>query len=743
MEPWVVDAGSYIINDETEAYTYKSLKIKQYLNVGDHERKFILSGTKGLGKTLLLNIKSYNYYKHHLHLHKVHNLSVNNLTENITLSNLNLSKEELVRQFNNVDIWVEIWEFILMYCSVKIMLGDEGLSKELYQFFEKNQSVNSVLQRVLNDRKKSIPLITRYRSEIDSAFRGIKSGIVIFLDNLDQEVGKILRSIRYDDDEYKANLIRVYVGVQVGLIKAIYSINRANPHVKFYATIRQEAFLAAGDLTANFREYVIELTYSKENIQEIFERNIEAMPAEELVSPESSSKIENFLGFELMTHPFAKDANGFLRAEKAFDFIFRHSLGRPRDMIYIGRELRELIQNEYQPLSKEDKIYQVRLRVNTLSYSIFQDFRSEIIPPANDTEINGLIEIFYKNVLESKSLDVTKLGVIKRFYNLGLIGYVKAYEAYGQFKYKQYFKPVGNYNPFTMEELPKAEFYISHPCLDKALIDKHGFTNFYNENNIIGNGLDFHLTTTNHNISNDIYKRNLEHYHPKIETERWSQKKPGNNHDRELKYYYDTFFGNNDLYIQFKFEHIVLEEGKKIYFILKKLYLLTEIDKKDFPQYANIAAKYKDQLYQYSINRGYKSKLDFEGEPNWENFVNINLGRLLTVGCYLFLDFSCKQIHDFLVNGNLPNNLSALGTYKKGDSDIRYLRTCFFIKGLVNDSNKQAKYITKKNISQNLSDFEKETLKLWNDTFIYEIQEEDFPELNRVKEKLSLEWKKY
>ena len=127
---------------------------------------------------------------------------------------------------------------------------------------------------------------------------------------------------------------------KMGLVAAIYSIYRQNSHVKIFATIRREPWEAAtGTLKVNYRNHATFLQYEKDEIRQIFEKNISMMNEEDLVAPSGKNPIERFIGFDEIPHRFALDENEEPRKEDVFDFIYRHTYGRPREIVLMGLEI--------------------------------------------------------------------------------------------------------------------------------------------------------------------------------------------------------------------------------------------------------------------------------------------------------------------------------------------------------------------------------------------------------------------
>lgn len=275
---------------------------------------------------------------------------------------------------------------------------------------------------------------------------------------------------------------------------AIYHINRHNSHIKVYATIRSEAFNAQdGDMRFNYKNYCTELKYTKAEIKKIYELNIGLMKKEHYIDKDAKEHSERFVGFNLMPHPFAKDKNGKKRTESTFDFLYRHTLGRPREIVYMGRHIFENIvcSTDYRTSSKKNRIEKLRWEVNSVSNSLLQNYFKEIIPRFNKEELIDFLNIVQCNVIPSIFLSKELEKKMKHFYSIGILGFIKKKNHHSnENTFIQEFLPVAQYSYNEHIDLPKSKYYLTHPTLDdqlKKLFD----LSFYNRNNIIGNGYDF------------------------------------------------------------------------------------------------------------------------------------------------------------------------------------------------------------------------------------------------------------
>lgn len=109
---WNIDANDIAINEidttNLSKYIVITPPITSYLN--DRNKKFFIVAPKGLGKTLLLKIKS----------QKIRNenpgyklIPEDRLCEKFSTVSLSISSKEL-NSFNNREVWDKVWELALL-----------------------------------------------------------------------------------------------------------------------------------------------------------------------------------------------------------------------------------------------------------------------------------------------------------------------------------------------------------------------------------------------------------------------------------------------------------------------------------------------------------------------------------------------------------------------------------------------------------------------------------------------------
>ncbi|MBK6619388.1 MAG: hypothetical protein IPG32_00345 [Saprospirales bacterium] len=364
MKPWDFSAENFSPDDNAEKYIYKNGKIERYLEVGKHEHNFFLSGSKGLGKTLLITFKAYRYWKLLNTIEEREKggqrikLNVNDLVESLSFSFSTFSHSD-IKRFSEFRIWEQFWRFCLNYIILK--KAELPIPTEVSKLVNEDSSLSTICGELIMKRDK-LHQILELNNLLRPGITAIKSSVTLFVDRLDHELDDFLFDPEYLKLEGENGQLNpatlMWMNAQLGLISAIFSINSSNKHIKIFATVRSEALLhRPNSLHLNFLNSLTELQYSKEEVKQIFLNNIELMKTRDLVDPNAESPIRKFLGFEKMPHPRARDEHKNRRVEDAFDFIYRHSFGRPREIVFLGKYLfeDELSRSDYRELSEEEK----------------------------------------------------------------------------------------------------------------------------------------------------------------------------------------------------------------------------------------------------------------------------------------------------------------------------------------------------------------------------------------------------
>lgn len=728
MKPWDFSAENFSPDDNAEKYIYKNGKIERYLEVGKHEHNFFLSGSKGLGKTLLITFKAYRYWKLLNTIEEREKggqrikLNVNDLVESLSFSFSTFSHSD-IKRFSEFRIWEQFWRFCLNYIILK--KAELPIPIEVSKLVNEDSSLSTICGELIMKRDK-LHQILELNNLLRPGITTIKSSVTLFVDRLDHELDDFLFDPEYLKLEGENGQLNpatlMWMNAQLGLISAIFSINSSNKHIKIFATVRSEALLhRPNSLHLNFLNSLTELQYSKEEVKQIFLNNIELMKTRDLVDPNAESPIRKFLGFEKMPHPRARDEHKNRRVEDAFDFIYRHSFGRPREIVFLGKYLfeDELSRSDYRELSEEEKISRVREKVNDLAYTeIFKTYQREVIPRFKEKDFDLFANAISTNVIPREDLEKLDPDIVNYLYSLGLLGYIVPDQKM-ESGYRQVFLPPAKYNYNKKETIKRAEYYFTHPAVDQKLRERADYNEFYNAFNIIGNGYNFFLPPNKLDITDDSLIP--EKYKPKaVMGDRWT--KPSDNpnykHAFPLRAYYISFYNSKDprvvawqQQLEVQAVHILNHLGN-----LLACHLLAK-ETKSF-SYESKLSHFQNGLDKLIDKPKYRGGLkDPFSEKTLALFMHRLTGRMVTLGASLFLDLPCKLISEFLQF--LSFDPQAFEDLNPSNSSYKYLQGAFFIQGFSNTC--PIGPDDKNMIFHHCSPFEQEILQNWADQFQKEI----------------------
>lgn len=480
---FMIEADNLKIDSDNLNIFYKNKNVRTFLE--DNDKFCILSG-KGYGKTLLLKIKRKNIEKDGMHCLPSNEVMLDVPTE------IRFNKElaNYMKDYNN---WKVLWQVAICLSVIRyakdrfeneykenIDYLDDIFKELIYQ--NNNITPCEYFVYLLSTRRKYLNTLLTKVHEIISVYNKINFQMAIFIDSVDEALKLCI---------YKQNgLTKSSHGTidadfwyfsQHGLVEAIGQLSKKSKHIKIYCSARQEAFFYTErltDLKQQLRSYTVELKYSFDDMRNMFDLYIQNIDEKYLTTPEL--KYENpqkaFVGFDIVKHTYTDET------EILFDYIYRHSLKRPRDIMDICLAISEINENK--------DIDKFKVAVNTRSHRIVREYL-EVADPflhnLDQEEIIDLFSIIYTNVLDRKSLiDLcSQFNKINRFcsiincvscsekhpfcnlYNIGLLGYIE--EVHALKKHKQSFVEPGHSEQYNNNILPKSEIYLLHPSLNDYL----------------------------------------------------------------------------------------------------------------------------------------------------------------------------------------------------------------------------------------------------------------------------------
>lgn len=493
FSPWLVDADKIKLHDFTtsgiENFIIRTNEINTFLVSGIENSKFFIIGPKGLGKTLLLKLKSL----------QLREKSFQTLPRTLLCEKL----EEINQQFDYGDLrdletermWKVIWE--LCICCWILRSYNHPLPEEISKIIKNANTLSLILRQLLTIGTKNINKIyLKYNnSELrpiinDASELGIGQ-VALFIDNIDEaftdHVGESLKKIIINQSKNYLVSKDIWVNAQTAIIKVAKQLMQSNSHLKIFASIRSEAFNQIVNMEKiQISDMCIFLNYNKDQIKQIFIKNIKETEPDRLVYPKESDSIKAFTGFSHIHHSFVKNEKGEFEIEELFDFIYRHTFGRPREIVLMGQEIYNLDPHE----RTIEKIFEL---VNKISNKLFEYLELEIIPYFDLEVFKDFCKEVRKNVFNLKTaerayktfLEENKLEHICSYYwNIGLLGVVK--QSGKEDEQIQVFRPVGQYS-LSEDKIPENSYFLLHPAtyavLEEQLFDRN---TFFDKSNIVG-----------------------------------------------------------------------------------------------------------------------------------------------------------------------------------------------------------------------------------------------------------------
>jgi hypothetical protein len=297
-------------------------------------------------------------------------------------------------------------------------------------------------------------LIDRQENFLEQKFRQVHSGTFFFIDKVDQAIRNLPRP--------------AWILTQAGLIEAAWDAMNANGHVKIYASIRQEAFSNyESDIKTNLYGATTILQYSDQELQHLLDQLTKCY--------EEGKTFKEFIQLDVVRHPWRA------RAEDSFQYLRRHTLGRPRDLVIVASELsrkqQELSEALYRTLVQETS-------GTILGPNVFEEMRVFLdclddrqerlrffsLLPHNILTHAEVVKAYYQfNYLDPECAPFDHYSEklhhpFWELYSAGLLGVV-VQDPGGHQKVQKFKQPSDMFHD-SQVALPTVDFYLIHPALD-------------------------------------------------------------------------------------------------------------------------------------------------------------------------------------------------------------------------------------------------------------------------------------
>jgi class 3 adenylate cyclase len=471
MRAWTVDADDiHVAEDFDESFLHRTPEIDSFLSP-DRDDKFIVIGTKGFGKTLLLKAKRILYQQDR----RAVCLPTGSLLDK-PIGDKIFGSEALAFFAASPLPWSKLWLTAIAVATLKYvgqtgglrvgpklaaLIADGHLRSVVDHFVRLLDFTPSELQRCASETDgRLVPLL-----------RTITSPVAIFIDGIDEYFNKHIEGAKATPSVTGQLSPDVWYFAQLGLVEVAYQLRRINHHLKVFAAVRKEAYSRLPQTTVMAQQYrgsAVDIVYSTESLREIFVNNIRLEKSDRLVRSERKvDPVEAFLGRSKVVHTYTREE------EDVFEYVCRHTLLRPRDLMTIGERLSALRPEER---GQEHRLKEV---VNQAAAEIAYEYLAEISPYLGDLDLERFLRRLPGHVLTREEVEALfhehngesggfeERHVFCALYRVGLLGYVHHDWVRGEWV-QRFLRPgEGTLAPDGV--LPRSTDYLVHPALSDVI----------------------------------------------------------------------------------------------------------------------------------------------------------------------------------------------------------------------------------------------------------------------------------
>ena len=341
------------------------------------------------------------------------------------------------------------------------LIGDAPLRGVIDHFVRLLDFTPSELNRTANDTDAH--LVPRLRA--------INTPMAIFIDGVDEYFNKHIEAVRGRSSVAGELSPEIWHLAQLGLVEVAYQLRRINHHLKVFAAVRKEAYarLQSTVMGQQYRGSAVDIVYPVESLREIFVNNIRLEKTARMVNAGRlrEDPIGAFLGRTTISHIYTGVQ------EDAFEYVCRHTLLRPRDLMTLGERLAALRPDERQ---KEDRLKEA---VNQAATEIAQEYLMEIAPYMTGLDLPRLLRRLPGHILTRQEVeDIFREHagagtadeaehVFCALYRVGLLGHLHHDWLRGEAR-QRFLRP-GEATLQPDRVLPEATHYLVHPVLSDVI----------------------------------------------------------------------------------------------------------------------------------------------------------------------------------------------------------------------------------------------------------------------------------
>lgn len=529
---WVEDADKLELNSNELNVVYQNSLVKNYLK---SNTALGLAGIKGQGKTFLIKVKRLQSEKDNLVC-----LPKNHILDTVD-SSIEIDKS-ITSYLKDYNTWVNLWKFSIA-CAIihselisneefKIYLPIKPMTKKLIKMKNNSHSPSVYFKCLLRSTLTNFKNYLSDTSILLDAIKDLNYGINIFIDKIDQGFSNFLKNFNIDSNvPERSRNASIWQYVQFSLAEASYDIySNINHHIKVYYTIREEALIDSEklnkDKARNINAYITTLNYNKQDLKQMYSLYVKSEDDDNLClsAYKDTEPSKAFVGQEVIAHGYVPNGS-----ENVFDYIYRHTLKRPYDIMKICRSL-------YLEKNSLD-VRKIRHLVNAAADNILNTYLEEISSfiEKNVTDLKKFLmslagNIFNKSIMEDvcslynyesstedkpicakACRDCKNMNYFNLLYNIGLLGVLQKHEADDTGKIV--FEDIGSrILEIKVSKLPYSKYYFLHPAVSNYIRDNRREKGLYydvDKNNIIGDQYPFNLEKENINKIINKIKRTI------------------------------------------------------------------------------------------------------------------------------------------------------------------------------------------------------------------------------------------
>lgn len=474
---WEADAGNISNYMNFDRFVYRNGAVNSFLNDAG---KFFIIAAKGMGKTLLLSYKRYLLWQKYSvngdNTSVIFIPSQNPYVSFIENIGTTLSQEH-INKFEDWEYCQKVWATVielsvLSYAEIDVELFLGSLPPRasrhigwLKSILSEPRTVDFVFNELISMSESSITQFIRDMSNaVNFAFRNVNRAVFMFFDRFDNAL-----EVAHDS---------IWQPIQAGLLEAAWNVMRSNSHIKMYLSIRQEAYAAHHSRNSYaISSSVVKIEYSREELKQLVNQLVQYY--------ENRDTLEAFLGFDYFHNTIV------FADEKVYDFMFRYSIGRPRDFVVLCDELSKASDTLY--ANDEEKRQKLKERVrdiasNAIIQSLFDELRMLLCCLTTLVRFNNFLTLLKCNILSYSEMKTicckynegqcqgdcsicsNEHHPFCDLYNMGLIGIVSSDTGS---RFQQFKTPYANLIHGLRDD---NDYFLIHPALREYINNLHKST---------------------------------------------------------------------------------------------------------------------------------------------------------------------------------------------------------------------------------------------------------------------------